>query len=445
MHRLANSIVIIDEVQAYNPMLWDKMAYLLRQYAEALNIRFIVMSATLPKIGQLASANFVTLVPDAINCFFKNPNFRDRVSFDGSWLDQKRPEKKDKEKFLEILADRIKLETDRYERKNGSVRAIIEFIFKKSASDFAQLAHKKFPGYDVRLLSGTILESRRREIINELKNPENYANNVLLVTTQVVEAGVDIDMDLGFKDRSLIDSEEQLAGRVNRNVKKEGCKVFLFDLDDASVIYGKDLRYKELKKVFEADYLSILTEKRFDEVYDKVSAWLMENNSIANMGGNLPAYEIALKSLNFPQVDMGFKLIEQNNLTVFVPMDLRVFIRGEDGVDEAVFTLQQREFLKTFGIPVSTSINGADVFGLYKRLILDKAMGFTERKRNIKQIQSILSQFSFSLFAESGIVKELKSGGDQEEFGYLYLGNHEKVYNYELGLLDNEFDSLIFL
>ena len=33
---------------------------------------------------------------------------------------------------------------------------------------------------------------------------------VILVATQVVEAGIDIDMDIGYKDISKLDSEEQI-------------------------------------------------------------------------------------------------------------------------------------------------------------------------------------------------------------------------------------------
>ncbi|MBK6948879.1 MAG: hypothetical protein IPH16_13240 [Haliscomenobacter sp.] len=72
---------------------------------------------------------------------------------------------------------------------------------------------------------------------------------MLLITTQVVEAGVDIDMDLGFKNVSLIDSDEQLAGRVNRNVGKENCEVYLFRLNDATILYGKDYRYHITKNL----------------------------------------------------------------------------------------------------------------------------------------------------------------------------------------------------
>src|SRR5690606_25518406 len=106
-----------------------------------------------------------------------------------------------------------------------------------------------------------------------LKTKDIQNRSILLITTQVVEAGVDIDMDMGFKNRSIIDSEEQLAGRVNRNVKKQGCTVYLFDLDDASIIYGQDRRFRETRRSLEEDYFILLQTKRFDVLYEKVKKW----------------------------------------------------------------------------------------------------------------------------------------------------------------------------
>lgn len=33
-------------------------------------------------------------------------------------------------------------------------------------------------------------------------------------------------MDIGYKDISMLDSEEQFLGRINRSCKKTGCKVY---------------------------------------------------------------------------------------------------------------------------------------------------------------------------------------------------------------------------
>ena len=55
--------------------------------------------------------------------------------------------------------------------ESGLFYTIIEFIFKKTASDFYQIVKEKNTFFDeIFLLSGTILEHRRKEIINFLKN-----------------------------------------------------------------------------------------------------------------------------------------------------------------------------------------------------------------------------------------------------------------------------------
>ena len=55
-------------------------------------------------------------------------------------------------------------------------------------------------------------------------------DSVILVATQVVEAGVDIDMDIGYKDISRLDSEEQFMGRINRSCKGEGIQALSISL-----------------------------------------------------------------------------------------------------------------------------------------------------------------------------------------------------------------------
>lgn len=447
MHRLANSVVIIDEVQAYNPELWDKIAYLLKEYSQALNIRFIVMSATLPKIGGLVEADFCYLLPNAIERFFVNPNFAGRVSFSNELLTRKRPQKEDREDYIDWLVQAIYKRSEDYKQSNGNVRTIVEFIFKKSVSEFTEKAQQVFDGYTIYVLSGTILEPRRKQVITELKNKASHNRNILLITTQVVEAGVDIDMDLGFKNLSIIDSEEQLAGRVNRNVNKEGCIVYLFDLDDASVIYGKDRRYKETKSSFEKYYFEILKTKRFDIIYEQIKEWLIITNKEKGLKGTERDYrENLIGKLNFPEIDKEFTLIEHSNISVFVPIELPITITYEDGQKTAIFILQQLQFLEDFGIKSKNDmISGVDVFELYRELVNDKIEGFIERRRNLKMLQSIMAMFTFSLFSESKVVTQLIEGGNREEYGYLYLVTHKEIYSYEMGLLDKNIKDLIFL
>ena len=87
LHRLTNSVVILDEMQSYTPNEWDKINYFLQNYSNSLNITFILMSATLPKISKLliesdtvADDPFIYLIANK-NKYFNNPNFQNRIKF----------------------------------------------------------------------------------------------------------------------------------------------------------------------------------------------------------------------------------------------------------------------------------------------------------------------------------------------------------------------------
>lgn len=88
----------------------------------------------------------------------------------------------------------------------------------------------------------------------------------MLITTQVVEAGVDIDMDMGFKNISLLDSDEQLAGRINRSAIKEKCILYLFKKDEPFSVYKNDFRYEESKLIYRnsSQLNEILDKKTFN-------------------------------------------------------------------------------------------------------------------------------------------------------------------------------------
>ncbi len=426
LHRLANSVVIIDEVQSYNPKLWDKMFYFISQYAEFFNIRFVLMSATLPKISDLdiglsQKPDFVELLPNARK-YILNPNFAERVTFDFELMQGKIE--------LEELANAVIQKSHDYATEKGSVRTIVEFIYKKSASDFQQLiSDRANNGFDaILVLSGTIVEPRRRQIINQIKRSKQ-GENILLITTQVVEAGVDIDMDLGFKNRSLLDSDEQLAGRVNRNASKEGCKVYLFDVDEADVLYKADHRFQETKKIPIEEQQTILRDKDFKFLYEKVFSKIDKINE-GNWADNFTnGYEPAVKKLRFEEVDSGFKIISQQNESVFVPLAIPIRVdSSEDGKMELVFSEHELGFLNSFEIlpTAKEEIEGKEVWELYRNLVFRQIKAKNERKgfdlkaeNQLRTLQGIMSKFTFSLFAHSKIIPNLESQGFlKEELGF---------------------------
>ena len=424
LHRLINSVVIIDELQTYPPSEWDKVKYFISQYADAFNIRFILMSATLPKIHDISIGNkieFQALIFNAQENYLKNKNFSERVKFDFSLL------KAYKNITYEELEYKIHLESEKYASLNSisanSVFTIVEFIFKKSASEFYNHIQTKklFENYEILVLSGTILEPRRRYIINFLKDEKNRYKKVLLITTQVVEAGVDIDMDVGFKNQSLLDSDEQLAGRINRNVKKKRCTLFLFNKDETSRIYGKDMRYEFTKTMPIEEKEKILTNKDFKQLYKKVVSRINSSNKL-KFTENFMNYMETIKNYQFDQTNSKFKLIDNETESVFVPLDIP--LKWKEFPDDSNFTKNEQQFLKNHHCLSLDGVNvvGEKVWKLYLETIKNNKINYVQRTINIKILQGIMSKFIFSTFSNNKMIDSLKS----------YCEYDEELQNYKI-------------
>lgn len=397
-HRLANSVVIIDEIQTYNPIYWSKIVYLLDVYAKNFNIKFIVMSATLPKIGDIIDSKFCFLVSNKQE-YFQNPNFAKRVEIITEVINIKNAQ----EIYPKLIDD-----SKKYQKTNetGKVRTLIEFITKKGADEFYKYAKSQKNFFDeIFILSGTILESRRKEIIDYIKNNED--KNILLVSTQVVEAGVDIDMDIGFKEKSLVDSDEQLAGRLNRNSSKENNKLFLFKIGNGNenFVYKDDKR-KNLSPTYEenGESKNVLITKDFDKYYSHIIEQMKKENK-NNFMENIETYKADIKNLRFNNTHI--ELINMKSLSVFVPIDE----------------------------------NAESIWLEYKSIIKNEEMDFIDKKISLKELSSQMSKYTFSLadYKNSGL-NYLKDYGE-EKYGYLYLTdwqsekeNGERLYSYKDGL-----------
>ena len=460
-HRLAGSVVILDELQAYDPKHWAKVARYLDHLARHFNVRFIIMSATLPKLDALLpeeqrlAAAFRPLIPDARR-YLTNPNFAARVNFNFSLLYDERGRRLTIDP--DALRKRVLVEAERYRKGQNQVGifVIVEFIFKRSAARFQQLFADGDYFDEIYLLSGTVLEPQRRLIINRLKREETRAKRVLLITTQVVEAGVDLDMDIGFKHVSLPDSDEQLAGRINRNVRKQGCRLFLFySGDDPKIIYGEDYRYQRLAEIRKRDpwahmnlHRSTLQDKAFGDLYARVFGFIgdLENMPVVNMA----TYEQHLRELDLVEAHQNFQLIEGKNETVFVPIQVPIAVLGgnADGVDP-VFTDGELSFLRQLGVAIEDDLlDGAQVFEAYLRLVQPPEEGqpntkrdFIREKTHYRRLAAILSRFTFSLMSTDKLQRKLVSFTDPDKSAYGYWYLHDlSVYSLEGGLDQDRFD-----
>jgi len=394
--QLSNSVIILDEIQSYNNHLWWYMVEFFDKYAQCLNIKIIIMSATLPKLDYFLEKkdNFVDLITkDKRDYFFEHILFKNRVSVDYSLL-------KMKEKIT--LDDLVfKLE----EIKNSYQKILFEFISKKTAREFFNRIENDFE--KVYELSGDDNKATRQFVINETKKDKS----IIVVATQVIEAGVDIDMDVGFKDISVIDSEEQFMGRINRSCQKNSInpKVYFFDFDDVRKIYKGDNRLGyDLKQ---NHYQNILGKKDFSAYYKNVLDEIKKDKKRFTSGlmSDYNNFEEDIKSLNYLALSKTMTLINSQTFTLYFPF--KIDISKYKGVKE--FENIDELFL-TDGL-----LDGQKVWDEF--LELNNINGFIKREVKKSKINSMMQFFTFNIFK---YFEKQRPYVGEELYGYYFIDDY---------------------
>jgi len=353
--QLAGSVVILDEIQSYNVDKWWYMVEMLNVYSKIIGFKLIIMSATLPRLDRLLNEErFVDLLGSG---YLKHPVFKDRVKVDFSLLD------KDIE-FEDI--EEIIFQENRQ-------KVLVEFIKKDTAKEFYEYI-KDTEGYEVFLLTGDDNKLYREKVIKRCKSD----GKILLVSTQVIEAGVDIDMDLGLKDISLLESEEQFIGRVNRNAKKNS-KVYFFDMDKEADIYRGDIRLGFSIKSYKDVFLSKNYEKYYMDVLDALKK---EKEKIKSTKSEIEIFKSKVTNLYFEWVRKEMKLIDIKTHTIFLPFS----------IDISEFDIEVKdEFLK------GDMLDGYKIWEAYKEA--NEIENYAKRKVVLSKIMSLMQFFTFNVYS----------------------------------------------
>jgi len=195
-HNLFNSIIIFDEVQAFPSELWTLFEKFFNKLAEVGNTHILLMSATQP--GFMPGS--VEQVPNHEEYFEERKRVELHIV----------PKKEKISEFLERLPDLMKIHAHESLMLVLNTRESSKLAFKEAK----KLLNDSRPAF---YLSSLVAPSQRLERILKIKNSIKKNENPLIVTTQCIEAGVDIDIDYIIRDWAPLDSIFQVCGRCNRN------------------------------------------------------------------------------------------------------------------------------------------------------------------------------------------------------------------------------------
>lgn len=370
--KLCNSVVIMDEIQSYKSSIWRHIITFLNTYAKLLNIKIIIMSATLPRLDKMLDndkGHFIELIKEPER-YFKNPIFKNRVGIELALLEYGKIN-------LDVLADKV------IQYKDNKV--LVEFITKVSARKFYNIMTNKRPDLYIVELTGDDNAKYRKDVITCIKN----ANRITVIATQVIEAGIDIDMDIGFKDISTPDAEEQFLGRINRSCKKNGSVAYFFNHDDARGVYKGDIRIHY--PISNPQIAEMILNKDFGEIYNIILTGLKEQTDMLNRNNINNLYNDCLK-LRFDEIQKKMELIEKNS-QVFIGYILET----EDG-----------------------PLNGRDIWEEYKTIYFNK--NYAEKKVKLSLLAERMSFFTYNVYG----VDDMKLNCDETLGGYYYIQDGER-------------------
>ncbi len=269
MHQLANAVIIFDEIQTLPVQCVHLFNGAIRFLIQGCGSSVVLCTATQPLLNKiepeqraLSITSEQQMIPNVQSLFeeLKRVEVYNRCKV-GGWTEPEVTE----------LANQELQET-------GSVLIIVNT--KKSAANLYQLLKSNTPNAKIFHLSTNMCPAHRMEVLDRIKTCLKEMGSVICISTQLIEAGVDIDFGSVIRYLAGLDSIAQAAGRCNRNgIRSRPGKVSIVNPKDENLDKLKDIKigidkaerileeFKSNPAEFDGDILGLKAMERYYQYY----------------------------------------------------------------------------------------------------------------------------------------------------------------------------------
>lgn len=230
-HNIANSIIILDEVQSLPHRYWNLLNAVISHLVRRFGCQVLLMTATQPLIFQENRVR--ELIHNRVQYFESLDRVDYSFDLEGASLqevenrilsDLRENPNEDIMAVLNTINSCKALYTNLRERIADAYSVNpIDCVRKDGICGFSEL--------DLINLTTHILPKSRLKRIDHIKKSRKRK---IVIATQLVEAGVDITFDKVYRDLAPLDCIIQAAGRCNRSAKRERGKVIVLLLKDTN-------------------------------------------------------------------------------------------------------------------------------------------------------------------------------------------------------------------
>ena len=370
LHNIVNSVIILDEVQTLPTDYLQPIVDALKSYQRMFGISVLFTTASQPVLSGLIEGckpraafqgidNITEIIPKEYALHDRLRRVRLDIDNTGSTYDE--------------IANRLS--------RHDKVLCIV------NTRNDAREIFKRLPKEGLTIhLSRMMCPRHVSKAIQEIKQAlsDNSETVIRVVATQLIEAGVDIDFPVVYRQEAGLDSILQAAGRCNREGKLDIATTYVFSLSVEHKLYGSiiDANNARLNMVNVNDWFAPETmTEYFRQLYCRKETFDKKD---------LKTLLYKPTEICFAEAAKEFKLIEETGKTVYVNMD---------------DSLELVERLKSDGI----------TYSLMKKL----------------------SQYSVNIH-ERDFQKLLSYGAIEEVIDGIYVVNDRAQYDENIGLrLDN--------
>lgn len=296
LHRVANSVIVLDEVQALPLDLLGPILGMLRELVEHYGVTVLLASATQPTFWSLAVWDGLR-VHDILPVN-RVPEVTKRVTY----------EVREEPQSWEAIATEAAAEHQvlMIENRRADADALYKLVAEVRGAD------------DTFLLSKSMTADHRERVLAQVRALLSTGQPVAVVSTQLIEAGVDVDFPVVFRALGPAEAVVQAAGRCNRegSLGVRGGRVVVYVPAEggpppgtyaAQTGIARSLFVDQSEK-HAFDSTSALADY-FDEVYRNTEPSRREKDK--QLGGHR-------ETLNFPDLARDFKMIDEQSVDVVV-------------------------------------------------------------------------------------------------------------------------------
>ncbi len=290
LHNIANSVIVLDEAQMLPNDYLVPCTAMLEELVRNYRSSVVLCTATQPALDSFFPniTNIIELCPRMEEQF----RFFERVNYQNLGA-----------VFEEDLVGRL-------ENENQALCIV-------NTRKQAQRVYQQLKGDGVYHLSTTMYPKHRYRILDKIRKRLKDQKKCIVISTSLVEAGVDLDFETVYRQIAGVDSIIQAAGRCNREGKRCAAEsvVCLFWVEGKESVPGQRQQIDVTKNLL-AEGWELSSQKMVEEYFQRLYHFRGEGLDKKRI-----MEEFRKQRYNFSKVGKEFRLIEENAKTIYIPLE----------------------------------------------------------------------------------------------------------------------------